>query len=88
MLQARAELVEAVYGADLQWEKLPDRVAYRVADYAEGEVTNVENHDLYIDWMLASQEKLRRAIGGVLDDESGEGGHVDADADDEDWTRR
>ena len=84
MLQSRAELVEAVYGADLQWEKLPDRIAYRIADYAEGDVTNVESHDLYIDWMLASQEKLRRAIGGVLDDEA-----VDLEpVDDDDWNRR
>lgn len=93
MLQSRAELIDAVYGADLSWEKVPDRVAYRVADYAEGEVTDVENHDLYIDWMLASQEKLRRAIGGVLDGEPLEGDaealDVDDDAGDEDgWTRR
>ena len=80
MLQAQAELIESVYGADLSWEKLPDRVAYRIADYAAGEVTDVDNHDLYIDWMLASQEKLRRAIGAVLD-----GGHMDED---DEWTRR
>ena len=63
---------------ELSWEKVPDRMAYRVSDYAEGEVTDVENHDLYIDWMIASQEKLRRAIGAVMggrpprDDEDGE----------------
>lgn len=88
MLQSRAELVEAVYGADLSWEKLPDRVAYRIADYAEGEVTRVESHDLYIDWMLASQEKLRRAIGGVLDDQAMGDERTEVDPDDEDWTRR
>lgn len=65
-LQSQGERIEALYGKELSWEKLPDRVAYRVSDYAEGEVTDVENHDLYIDWMIASQEKLRRAIGGVL----------------------
>jgi hypothetical protein len=86
MLQSRSELIEAVYGADLSWEKLPDRIAYRVADYAEGEVTGVENHDLYIDWMLASQEKLRRAIGGVLDGEPV--ADERADGDDEGWARR
>jgi uncharacterized protein DUF4268 len=86
LLQSRAELIEAVYGADLSWEKLPDRFAYRVADYAEGEVTGVENHDLYIDWMLASQEKLRRAIGGVLDGEPMGDERTDGDGDD--WSRR
>lgn len=65
-LQANGERVEALYGKELTWEKLPDRVAYRVSDYAEGEVTDVENHDLYIDWMIASQQKLRRAIGAVI----------------------
>jgi hypothetical protein len=65
-LQSNGERVEALYGKELSWEKLPDRVAYRISDYAEGEVTDVENHDLYIDWMIASQEKLRRAIGAVL----------------------
>jgi hypothetical protein len=65
-LQSQGERVEAMYGKELSWEKLPDRVAYRISDYAEGEVTDVENHDLYIDWMIASQEKLRRAIGGVM----------------------
>jgi hypothetical protein len=65
-LQANGERVEALYGKELTWEKLPDRVAYRVSDYAEGEVTDVENHDLYIDWMIASQQKLRRAIGAVM----------------------
>ncbi len=65
-LQANGERLEALYGKELSWEKLPDRVAYRISDNAEGEVTDVENHDLYIDWMIASQEKLRRAIGAVL----------------------
>jgi hypothetical protein len=65
-LQANGERIEALYGKELAWESLPERVAYRIADYAEGEVTDVENHDLYIDWMIASQEKLRRALGAVL----------------------
>jgi hypothetical protein len=73
-LQANGERVEALYGKELSWEKLPDRVAYRISDYAEGEVTDVENHNLYIDWMIASQEKLRRAIGSVLSERSPNGG--------------
>jgi hypothetical protein len=82
-LQSNGERVEALYGKELAWEKLPDRVAYRICDYAEGEVTDVENHDLYIDWMIASQEKLRRAIGAVL------GGRPPRDPDeDEEFDRR
>ncbi|HUE07669.1 MAG TPA: DUF4268 domain-containing protein [Acidimicrobiales bacterium] len=81
-LQSNGERIEALYGKELSWEKLPDRVAYRVSDYAEGEVTDVENHDLYIDWMIASQEKLRRAIGSVM------GGRPPRDEDDEEFDRR
>ncbi len=76
-LQSNGERVEALYGKELSWEKLPDRAAFRISDYAEGEVTDVENHDLYIDWMIASQEKLRRAIGAVL------GGRPPRDDDDD-----
>jgi hypothetical protein len=86
-LQSNGERVEALYGKELSWEKLPDRVAYRVSDYAEGEVTDVENHDLYIDWMIASQEKLRRAIGAVLG--GGRPPREDGDDDgDEEFERR
>jgi hypothetical protein len=83
-LQANGERVEALYGKELFWEQLPDRAAYRICDYAEGEVTDVENHDLYIDWMIASQEKLRRAIGTVL---GGRPPRDEAD-DDEEFERR
>lgn len=83
-LQSNGERLEAMYGKELSWEKLPDRVAYRVSDYAEGEVTDVENHDLYIDWMIASQEKLRRAIGAVM---GGRPPRDDVD-DDEEFDRR
>jgi hypothetical protein len=79
-LQSNGERVEALYGKELSWEKLPDRVAYRISDYAEGEVMDVENHDLYIDWMIASQEKLRRAIGAVL---GGQAPRDDAEEDEE-----
>ena len=86
-LQANGERLEALYGKELSWERMPDRVAYRISDYAEGEVTDVENHDLYIDWTIASQEKLRRAIGAVLggqprreDDEVGDDEDADGDA--------
>lgn len=85
-LQANGERVEALYGKELSWEKLPDRVAFRISDYAEGEVTDVENHDLYIDWMLASQEKLRRAIGAVLGGRPPRGGVDDEDG--EEFERR
>ncbi len=59
-------LVESLYGAPLQWERLPDRSAFRIADYGEGEVTKVEEYAFYIDWMIDSQERMHRAIGEVI----------------------
>ncbi len=79
-LHQQSDLVETIYGSELSWEKLPDRFACRIADYSMGDVTKVEDHDSYITWMIASQERLRQAINGAL------GG--DPSAPDEFWTRR
>ncbi|HXP33664.1 MAG TPA: DUF4268 domain-containing protein [Acidimicrobiales bacterium] len=66
VIQAQREVVESIYDAPLSWERLPDRAAFRIADYSEGEITTVEDYAFYIDWMIDSQERLRRAIEGVL----------------------
>jgi hypothetical protein len=66
VIQAQRPAVESIYGAPLSWERLPDRHAFRIADYSEGEVTTVEDHAFYVDWMIDSQERLRQAIEGVL----------------------
>jgi len=66
MLQSQRNLMESIYGAPLSWERLPDREAYRIADYSEGVVTTVEDHAFYIDWMIDAQERLRQAVDGVL----------------------
>jgi hypothetical protein len=65
-LQAQQDMVESLYGAPLSWERLPDRSAYRVADYSEGDITQVEDYAFFIDWMIDAQERLRRAINMVL----------------------
>ena len=80
-LHQQSELVETIYGSELSWEKLPDRFACRIADYSMGDVTKVEDHDAYISWMIASQERLRQAINGAL------GGDTSG-ADGSSWTRR
>ena len=82
VLQLQQEAVESAYGAPLSWERLPDRSAYRVADYSEGDITQVEDYAFFIDWMIDAQERLRRAINSVL--ETGD----DGDADDEGFGRR
>jgi hypothetical protein len=55
-----------MYGAPLSWERLPDRSAYRVADYSEGDITQVEEYAFFIDWMIDAQERLRRAVSSIL----------------------
>jgi hypothetical protein len=79
-LQVQQDVLESLYGAPLSWERLPDRSAYRVADYSEGDITQVEEYAFFIDWMIDAQERLRRAINAVL--ETGE------PPDDEDFDRR
>jgi uncharacterized protein DUF4268 len=66
VIHAQQAQIEARYGGPLSWERLPDRGAYRIADYSEGEVTRTEEHAFYIDWMIDAQERLRAAIDGVL----------------------
>jgi Domain of unknown function (DUF4268) len=66
VLQSQQALVESVYGAPLSWERLPDRGAYRLAEYSEGDVTTVEDYAFYIDWMIDAQERLRTAVNAVL----------------------
>ena len=66
MIQSQQALVESVYGAPLSWERLPDRGAYRLADYSEGDITKVEDYAFYIDWMIDAQERLRAAVNAVL----------------------
>ena len=65
-LQLQQDTVESLYGAPLSWERLPDRSAYRVADYSEGDITQVEEYAFFIDWMIDAQERLRRAVNMVL----------------------
>ena len=38
----------------------------RIADYSMGDVTKVEDHEAYISWMIASQERLRQAISCAM----------------------
>jgi hypothetical protein len=57
---------ESLYGAPLEWERLPDRGAFRIADYTDGDVTRAEDYAFYIDWMIDAQERMHRAVGEVM----------------------
>jgi hypothetical protein len=64
-LAERRSTVEEVYGGPLSWEDLPGKRACRVADYGDGDVTNGDMHDAYIDWFFDTGQRLRAAIDAV-----------------------
>lgn len=64
-LAAVQDKIDAAYGSTLSWKPLPDRKACRVADYREGAPERYEEHEDYIAWFIASQERLRKAVGSV-----------------------
>jgi hypothetical protein len=66
-LQVQQDTLESLYGAPLSWERLPERSAYRVADYSEGDITQVAEYAFFIDWMIDAQARLRRAVNTVLE---------------------
>ncbi len=66
-LRVQQDMLESLYGAPLSWERLPERSAYRVADYSEGDITQVEEYAFFIDWMIDAQARLRRAVNEVLE---------------------
>ena len=61
-LHDRKDAIEGVYGGPLTWEELPGRSASRIADYGLGDVSNVDEHDEYIDWFFDSLARLRAAL--------------------------
>lgn len=65
-LHQRQAEIENSYGEALDWEELPDRRASRVAAYASGDVTNIGDHEMYIDWFFDSGARLRATISGLV----------------------
>jgi hypothetical protein len=64
-LLAQREALESAYGRTLEFEELPGRRACRIAEYADGDVSETEQHQQYIGWMIDAGERLRRALGAV-----------------------
>jgi len=64
-LAARKDEIEAAYGGPLVWEELPARRACRIADYGDGEVSNGDQFDAYIDWFFDTGTRLRSALGAA-----------------------
>jgi Domain of unknown function (DUF4268) len=57
--------IEASYGAALVWEDLPGKQACRIADYGQGDVSNGDQFDEYIDWFFDTGTRLRTAVGAA-----------------------
>lgn len=61
-LYSNREAIERDFGGSLSWEDLPNRVACRVAAYADGDITRTDQHEAYLAWFLAAGERLRSAL--------------------------
>ncbi len=66
-LSRAREYLETQYGGSLSWEELPNNRASRIADYSPGDVTNIEQHDEYIDWFFDTSSRLRKALSEPFD---------------------
>lgn len=62
-LAEQREAFEAAYGRSLQWERLDHRKASRIADYAEGDVTDTARHAEFLAFFDDAGTRLRRALG-------------------------
>lgn len=65
-LQTSQMKIEEVYGHSLDWQDLPNRKATRVAEYLnDADVTDEEQWDQYLDWLLDRQTRLRDALSAI-----------------------
>lgn len=65
-LAAIKDEIEADYGGSLVWEDLPTKRASRIADYAQGDVTNGDQSDAYIAWFFDTGTRLRAAVEAAV----------------------
>jgi len=64
-LRERAGALESVFGGPLEFEELPDKRASRIAVYRDGDVSETDRHDEFIDWMFTTGARLRAAFDSV-----------------------
>jgi hypothetical protein len=64
-LFSRKADVELVVGESVAWEELPNRRACRIAIYGDGDVVEVEKHEVFVTWMLDASARLRAAVEPV-----------------------
>lgn len=66
-LESRRASIEDQFGQELSWEPLPDRQACRIADYTDGNVSDVEDHEIHITWFFDRIARLRTALTGIAE---------------------
>lgn len=62
VLEDQKDLLEAEYGRPLQFEALEGKIACRIAEYKEGAVEVVDDHDEFVAWFIDAGDRLRRAL--------------------------
>jgi hypothetical protein len=64
-LQDEQDRLATEYGSPLTFDAIEGKRACRIADYLDGDVSQVERHDEFIDWFIDTGERRRRALAAV-----------------------
>jgi Domain of unknown function (DUF4268) len=64
-LFAQRAALEEAFGRTLEFESLDGKRAARLAEYTDGEVSEVDKHDAFVDWFIDSGRRLRHALTSV-----------------------
>jgi hypothetical protein len=64
-LEALRGQLDQEYGDELAYERLEGKRACRIAAYGVGDVSRADEYDAYVDWMIDSGVRLRKALGSL-----------------------
>ena len=63
VLEEYLESIDAAFGAELDWQRLPDRIACRIkATLHDADWQDPSDHDRQMDWLASSVRRLTAAI--------------------------
>lgn len=61
-LQAAKADIDVAFGGELEWQELTNRRACRIVSYGEGSVSEVDRYPEFIEWMIDTHARMRRAL--------------------------